>query len=912
MNDRPDPDALLARVAAEEAAAARGKLKIFFGAAPGVGKTYAMLEAGRKLAKEGTDVVVGYIEPHVRPDTQALVLGLDVLPRRTIEYRGRPMTEFDLEAALARRPRLLLVDELAHTNVPGAVHAKRWQDVEQLLEAGIDVYTTLNVQHVESLGDVVAQVTSVPVRETVPDHVFEKADEVELVDIAPDDLIERMREGKVYVPDQARRAIENYFRKGNLIALRELSLRKTAERVGAQTLDYRLEHDASRIWPTSERLLVCVGPSPGSARLIRSTRRMAAGLHAPWTALHVEIDGRPTLDEAGRRRLEEHLHLAEELGATIATTSGPDFADAVVDYGRRHNVTKIIVGKPRLSRWREWLRGTYVSDLVRRSGEIDVYVIHGDEAPAKRSGGTAGARAVAPVRPYAWATAVVAACTLAAWALSPYLEPTNLVMIYLAGVVGTALLLGRGPAIATAVVGVGVFDLAFVPPYGTFAVADTEYLFTFVAMLMTGLVVSELAARLRQQAEASRRRERRTAALLELSRELAVASTREAVGQTARRIIREAIDVDVWIVAPGEEGLRSVDPAADAAPPAADEGVIRWVFEHRRPAGYGTDTLPGGAGTYLPLTVTGGIVGVLGARPQSGDAKLDTPRMQLLEAFAGQTAGALERCALAVEAEHVRLEMESERLRNSLLSTVSHDLRTPLSTITGAAGLLVEGKERLDEPSRDELALSIVDEADRLNRLVGNLLELTKLEAGAIRPTAEAQPIEEVIGVVLARLGRRLEGRRIETDVPAELPPVAIDGLLIQEVLVNLLDNAVKFSPPDSTIDISAAVAGESLAVSVADRGSGIPTGSEAKLFDKFFRAEGETRSGSGIGLAICRGIVELHGGRIVAENRPGGGAVFRFTLPTAESLEKRSDGATKQLTAAGRPRFDKNEKCKT
>lgn len=886
MSDgRPNPDALLARVASDEASAARGKLKIFFGAAPGVGKTYAMLEAGRKLAKEGLDVVVGYVEPHVRPDTQALVLGLDVLPRRSVEYHGRTIHEFDLEGALSRRPQLILVDELAHTNAPGSTHAKRWQDVEQLLAAGINVFTTLNVQHVESLNDVVAQVTTVPVRETVPDRVFEEAAEVELVDIAPDDLIDRLREGKVYVPDQARRAIENFFRKGNLIALRELSLRKTAERVGAQTLDYRQEHEVARIWATSERLLVCVGAGPGSARLVRSARRMAAGLRAPWTALHVEVDGKPTAGDAARARLEENLRLAEELGATIAVTSGSDFADAILHYGREHNVTKIIVGKPRLSRWREWLRGTYVADLIRASGDIDVYVISGEEAPATRKGG-----ARAPLKtsrwPYVLSAGIVAACSLIAFALSSYLQPTNLVMIYLAGVITAALALGRGPSILAAVAGVAVFDFCFVPPYGTFVVDDTEYLFTFIAMLATGLVVSELTARLRLQTEASRRRERRTAALLELSRELAVVSTREGVAQVARRIIQAALDVDVWVITlAGDGALHNADPTQDTRPPPKDEGVVKWVFEHRIEAGHGTDTLPGGEGTYLPLLVTSGIVGVLGARPHSPEAVLDVTQMQLLQAFASQVAGALERCALAVQAEHVRLQMETERLRNSLLSTVSHDLRTPLATITGAAGLLVEEEPRLAEDARRELALSILGEADRLNRLVGNLLDLTRLEAGAIRLDLQPQPIDEVIGVALKRLERTLSAHPVAVRLPDDLPPVAIDGLLVHQVLVNLLDNACKFSPAGSTIDLTAAVEGEMLAVTVADRGPGLAPGTERSLFEKFFRAEGLPNTGSGIGLAICRGIVELHGGRIVAENRVGGGALFRFTLPLAQQI---------------------------
>ncbi|MBL9092659.1 MAG: sensor histidine kinase KdpD [Planctomycetaceae bacterium] len=893
MNDgRPNPDALLARVAAEEAQTARGKLKIFFGAAPGVGKTYAMLEAGRKLAKEGVDVVVGYVEPHVRPDTQALVLGLDVLPRRTVEYRDRTIYEFDLDAALARRPQLLLVDELAHTNAPGSTHAKRWQDVEQLLAAGISVYTTLNVQHVESLNDVVAQVTTVPVRETVPDKVFEEADEVELVDIAPDDLIDRLREGKVYLPDQARRAVENFFRKGNLIALRELSLRKTADRVGEQTLDWRREHEVARIWPTAERLLVCVGAGPGSAHLVRAARRMAAGLRAPWTALHVEIDGRPALGAQDRDRLDDNLRLAEELGANIAVTSGADFATAVLNYGRRHNVTKIVVGKPRLSRLREWLRGTYVSDLIRASGDIDIYVISGDEAPGKTASRSKNAAPVSRL-PYLYAAAIVAVCSAVAFTLFPFLDPTNLAMVFLIGVIAAGLTLGRGPTIVASVLGVALFDLLFIPPYGTFAVADTQYLFTFVAMLLAGLIVSELTLRVRRQNEASQRRERRTSALLELSRELSVVSTREAVAQAARRIIRTALDVDVWIIVPGGSSFVSADPTHEAGPPPNDLGVVKWVFEHGRPAGRGTDTLPGGVGTYLPLLVTGGIVGVLGVRPHDepthdGSARelggaLDTTQLQLLEAFAGQAAGALERCSLAVQAEHVRLQMETERLRNSLLSTVSHDLRTPLATITGAAGLLVEEPETLGEAARRQLAASILDEADRLNRLVANLLDLTRLEAGSIKPDLQPQPIDEVVGVVLKRLERQLEAHPVEVRLPADLPPVAIDDLLVQQLLLNLLDNALKFSPPGAPIELSAEPQGAMLAVTVADRGPGIPPGSERKIFDKFFRLEGQSQTGSGIGLAICRGIVELHGGTIVAENRPGGGAQFRFTIPAVK-----------------------------
>lgn len=883
-DDRPDPDALLARVQAEEARAKRGKLKIFFGMAPGVGKTYAMLEAARKVAKEGLDVLVGYVEPHVRPETQALVLGLDILARRTMTHRGTTVWEFDLEGALARKPQLILVDELAHSNAAGSTHPKRWQDVEDLLAAGIDVYTTLNVQHIESLNDVVAQVTTIPVRETVPDQVFERADEVELVDLAPDDLIERLREGKVYMSSQAYRAIENFFRKGNLIALRELALRKTADRVGAQALDYRQLHDISRIWPTSERLLVCVGPSPMSARLVRATRRLAASLRASWTAVHVELGRDPVRRADDVQHLEANLRLAEELGAKVESVTGDTFADAVMDYARAQNITKIIVGKPRQSRWRELLRGAFVDELIRRCGDIDVYVIsgEGDKPLLRRPERKPSTRQWLP---YLLAVGVVASCTLFGYGLSRLFrfDSTNLAMVYLGGIVVVALAYGRGPAVLATVLGVATFDVCFIPPFGTLAISDSQYLFTFVVMLGTGVIISELMDRVRAQTQAARQRERRTAALYALSRELARLPTREAVAQATRRIVRETLELDTWILVPGVEGrLVSADPRVDAFPPARDEGVIRWVYDHLRPAGRGTDTLPGTEATYMPLLVTGGIVGVLGLQ-RSNAPDLDSSQMQLLQAFGGQVAGAIERCDLAQQAEQIRLQIETERLRNSLLSAVSHDLRTPLATITGAAGVLAEETERLSSDARRDLAESIVDEADRLNRLVANLLDLTRLEAGAIRVHRELQPIDEVIGVVLSRMERYLRDHPVITRLAPDLPPVPLDGLLIQQVLFNLLDNAVKFAPPGQPIELAVHQEGEQLVVEVADHGPGLPAGEEERVFERFYRIDGSARAGSGIGLAICRGVVKLHGGTITAGNRDGGGAVFRFTLPLHE-----------------------------
>lgn len=775
---------------------------------------------------------------------------------------------------------MILVDELAHTNAEGSTHTKRWQDILDLLDAGIDVYTTLNVQHLESLNDVVAQVTSVPVRETVPDHVFEQADEVELVDLSPDDLIERLREGRVYVSAQASRALENFFRKGNLFALRELALRKTAERVNEQALDYRQRHEVSQIWATSDRLLVCVGPSPMSARLVRATRRMAASLRAPWVALHVEVDRAKPLTPADKQRLDNNLKLADDLGAKVETAYGATFADAVLEYSRHHNITKIVVGKSRLSRWQEWLRGAFVDELIRRSGDIDIYVISGDaEQPAEPK----PVIEKTPIRwlHYVWSVLAVAACTLLSLGLAQLFAATNLAMVYLACVVAVSLVWGRGPAVLAAILGVAAFDFFFVPPYQTFAVADSQYLLTFVVMLTTALVVSALASRVHAQTEQTRERERRTAALFSLSRELARLPTVASVAHAAERIIRDAFDVQVWIIIRHPDGtLAPADQTVNEMPPHKHHGVIRWVFDHRHPAGAGTDTLPGTQGTYLPLLGSDNLVGVLGVQPLSAEARLTVSQMKLLESFAGQVAMALERCNLAVQAESVRLQMETERLRNTLLSAVSHDLRTPLTGITGAASLLTDEADHLSASARRELAESILDESDRLNRLVANLLDMTRLEAGAIALNLELQPIDEVIGVALHRLERQLRGHAVEMHLTPELPPVMIDGMLIQQVLINLLDNAAKFAPAGTSIELSAFRKDDKLAIEVADHGPGFPRGEEQRIFEKFYRIEGQSKTGTGIGLAICKGIVEMHRGSITAESRSGGGAVIRILLP--------------------------------
>jgi two-component system sensor histidine kinase KdpD len=877
---RPDPEALLARVKEEEARARRGKLKVFFGAAAGVGKTYAMLEAARELRADGVDVVVGYVETHRRAETEALLAGLELLPRRAVDYRGTTLEEFDLDAALRRRPAVVLVDELAHTNAPGSRHAKRWQDVVELLDAGIDVYTTVNVQHVESLNDVVAKITGVVMRETVPDSVFEQADEVELIDLPPDDLLQRFREGKVYVPGQAQEALENFFRKGNLIALRELSLRRTAERVDAQMRVYRREHAIEKVWPTAERILVCIGPSPWAMRLVRAAKRMADQLGAEWIAAYVETPAQLRLSAEARDSVIQTLRLAEQLGAQTITLSGPTMSEAILAYARDRNVSKIVVGKPSRTLWQRILLGSIVDALVQGSGDIDVYVISGGRedgsppAPVRR-------RALATDWPaYGRAGGVVAAVTGVAWLMAPLSELSNVVMLYQLGIVVVAMRTGRGPALMAAVLSVATFDFFFVPPEFTFAVSDVRYLLTFLVMLIVGVVISGLTVRTRAQADAAHHREQQTAALYAMSRELASTRGVEALLQVAIRHVAEVFRSQVVLLLPGDAGGLASWSGGQFEVDANDLGVGRWVFEHRQPAGLGTTTLPGASALYVPLLGSTGAAGVLGVRPADRHAMDEPERLHQLETFAAQTALALERARLAEEAQAAQVRVETERLRNSLLSSVSHDLRTPLATITGAVSTLQQDGARLDEETRRGLLDSVREEAERLNRLVQNLLEMTRLESGAVQLRKQLHPPEEIIGAVLGRLGKRLAGRRVTTRVPPDLPLVPMDDILIEQVLLNLLDNAVKYTPPDTPIEVIATATDQSVTVEVADHGPGLPAGAEAKVFEKFYRVEGGAASGAGLGLAICRGIVRAHGGRIWAQNLPGGGVAFLFTLP--------------------------------
>jgi two-component system sensor histidine kinase KdpD len=862
-------------------------LKIFFGASAGVGKTYAMLEAAKQRRVEGRDVVIGRVDTHGRDETAAPLAGLERLAAGTHVHRGVDIREFDLDAALARKPSLILLDELAHTNAEGSRHGKRWRDALELLDAGIDVYSTLNVQHLESLNDVVAQITGVKVMETVPDSVFDAADEVELVDIAPDDLLQRLREGKVYVPEQAQSAIDGFFRKGNLIALRELALRRTAERVDEQMRDYRRAHRITDTWPASERLLVCVGPNPQSERLIRAARRMAAGLRAQWVALYVEAPAHVNLPESDRQALLDNMRLAESLGGKTVILSGADVARQIVLYAREHNVGRIIAGKPTHPRWRDRVRGSLVDALVRASGDIDVHVMSGDAiGDARRPARPSSFAPRSTARDYALASVVVILTTLLCSVLAPFLAGPNLVMIYLFAVTLVAMRASRGAAALASVASVAAFDFFFVPPHLTFAVADSQHLVTFGVMLLVALLISTLAARTRLHADAVRQRERRTAVLYEMSRDLATASSFDEVGAVSTRHVAEVMGAVAFVLAPelgstAAAALRSLGTSPkSAALEERDEAVALWVFENRRPAGLGMDTLPGSLALFLPLVGSSKSLGVFGVRPLSG-VPFTPDQRQLLEALAGLIATALDRVRLHHEAQRAQVDIETERLRNSLLSSVSHDLRTPLASITGAASSLLDANTSSEESGRRDLLETIHEEAFRLNRLVTNLLDMTRLESGALQVRKEWLPIEEPIGSALNRLDAALKGRTVETHVPADLPLAPFDGILIEQVLVNLLENALKYTPAGTPISISAVAAPGELAVEVADRGPGVAPGQEDRVFEKFQRIEPRGRQGGvGLGLTICRGIVTAHGGRIDVQNREGGGACFRFTLP--------------------------------
>jgi two-component system sensor histidine kinase KdpD len=910
---RPDPDALLVHVQAEERQQARGRLKIFLGYAAGVGKTYAMLEAARQRQEEGTDVVVGNVETHGRAETESRLAGLEILPRKRVDYHGARLSELDVDALLARRPQLALVDEYAHTNAPGSRHPKRFQDVEELLAAGVNVYTTLNIQHLESLNDVVARITGIVVQETVPDKAIDAATEIELVDLPPDELLQRLREGKVYIPEQAARAAQQFFRAGNLTALREIAMRRAAERVDDQMRAYMATRSIPGPWPAHERLLALVSPGDLSERLVRTARRLADELNATWSALYVEAPGHARLSEDERAQIAHVLQLAEELGAKTLTLPGNAVAATALDYARKHNVTQVIVGKPLRPRWQEILRGSVVDQLTYSSGPIDVYVVSGEAKPA-RVINTADWQPHLPYRRYLQSAVLVALATLVGFALDPalslekwklllrlidlgyrplvtfrepQLEPTNLAMLYLVVVVVAALNWGRGPAILASILSVVAFDLFFVTPYFTFAVSDTQYLLTFAALLVVGIVMSTLASRAREQAQAAQRRETETGELYALSRDLAAARELNSILEALSAHLEQTFNREAVVLMPGnhENGRLSIQAASiDLTLDESELAVADWVFRHGELAGRNTSTLPSANLRYLPLKTARGVLGVLGVKSLgTADIPLTAEQRRLMEAFASQASLAIERAQLAEAARQTQVLQATEKLQTALLNSISHDLRTPLVSITGALSSLQDQATQLSEADRLSLVDNARGEAERLNRLVGNLLDMTRLEAGALTLRLEPGDVQDLIGTSLEQVDDRLSGRAVSLEVPADLPLVPMDFALMTRVMVNLLDNALKYSPAGSPLEVRAGLRMSvgRLEIQVADRGLGIPAEDLVHVFDKFYRVQRpENVSGTGLGLSICKGIVEAHHGTIRAETRDGGGTCLIVTLP--------------------------------
>jgi two-component system sensor histidine kinase KdpD len=885
-HQRPDPDALLAQVQLQERRAARGKLRIYFGASAGVGKTYAMLAAGRKLQAEGQVVLVGIVETHGRAETAALLEGLDVLPLKTIEYRGKTITEFDIDAALARRPALILVDELAHSNAAGSRHPKRWQDVDELLDAGIDVFTTVNVQHLESLNDVVGGITGIRVAETLPDTVFDGADEVVLVDVPADELLARLKVGKVYQAQQAERASRNFFRKGNLIALRELALRRTADRIGDDVQAYRIEKSIAAVWKTGSTLLACVGPRPGGEHVIRSTAQLAAQLNTEWHAIYIETPRLQRLPSTQREQILKTLKLAQDLGATTAVLSGSDIAAAIADYARSHNFSKVVLGRGHPT-W-PWLTPHHrrvaalapALDLIEIGGSAPDEAARADEAATQDTSPEALApslqRTLQQWR-YLWATAASLAMALVATPLLPYLDLANIVMLFLLTVVLVAVQLGRGPAVLATFVSVAAFDFFFVPPRFSFAVSDLQYIVTFVVMLAVGLITSHLTADLRYQARIASYRESRSRALYQFARELSGALQTEQIFETTCSFIDRTFHAKATLLLPDDAG-RLQSTAPDEA--MLDMGIAQWAFDHAQPAGIGTDTLPGSSLFYLPVVAPMRTRGVLAIAPQNRRWVLIPEQRQQLDTFATLAAIALERVHYIEVAQDALVHMESERLRNSLLAALSHDLRTPLTVLVGMSEALMMARPPL-APTQMGLAEALHDESLRMRSLVANLLDMARIESGEVKLNLQWQPFEEVVGSALRASHGILLSHEVQTCLAPDLPLVRFDAVLIERVLCNLIENAGKYTPADSRIVIAAEVSGESLEVAVYDNGPGLPAGREEAIFDKFTRGKQESATpGVGLGLAICRAIVDAHRGTIRAGRSPEGGASIVFTLP--------------------------------
>jgi two-component system sensor histidine kinase KdpD len=894
-DQRPDPDLLLAKVTRHEQQARRGKLRIYFGSSAGVGKTYAMLVAARKLVSEGRKVLIGVVETHGRAETAALLEGLELLPPKSIDYRGRTLLEFDLDGALARHPDLILVDELAHSNASGLRHPKRWQDVDELLNAGIDVFTTLNVQHLESLNDVVGGITNVRVWETIPDKVFDAADEVVLVDIPADELLARLKAGKVYVPQQAEHAAHNFFRKGNLMALRELALRRTADRVEGDVQAYRVDRSIESVWKTATALLTCVGPDANAERVVRAAALLASQLNTDWHAIYVETPDLQRLAPERREKILATLNLAQELGATTAVIADARIAESIIEYARKHNLSKLVIGRDPIRRLWPWQRSSG-QKLAMLAPDIDLIEIgRAENAGKDRSRGPAqmpelpdvesNARRKTKRLRYLWAACACVGVTLISVPLAAHFDNSNIVAIFILAVVLVGVYLGRGPAALAAVLSVCAFDFFFVPPRFSFAISDVQYLLTFCIMLAVGLIAGQLTAGLRFQARVAAHREERAGSLFEIARDLSGAVQVEQVVEISDESIQRTFRASAALLLPDAGGHLIVSaPSADAKRDdtrlAVEIGTAQWAFDRGQPAGFGTDTLPGSEVLYIPLRAPTKARGVLAVKSRNRRLLRIPEQRQLLDTFAALIAIALERVHYVRVAQDALLKMESERLRNSLLAALSHDLRTPLTVLVGLAESLAFTPPKLSG-AQLETAEAIQDEARRMSTLVSNLLDMARIESGEVKLNLQWQPLEEVVGAALEAARSMLQRHTVVVQLPRDLPLVKFDAVLIERVLVNLLENVSKYTPSGTTVTLSAQVIGDQLSVSVADNGPGLPVGREEAVFQKFTRGERESSTpGVGLGLAICRAIIESHQGKISASRRSGGGAIFTFTLP--------------------------------
>ena len=883
MNDtdaerRPSPEALL-KAAGQEG---RGRLKIFLGAAPGVGKTYEMLVQGRRRKLDGADLVIAVVETHGRVETDLLTKGLEIIPKKRVLYKGNVLAEMDLDAILQRRPRLALVDELAHSNAPGSRHPKRYMDVEELLAAGIDVYTTLNVQHIESLNDVVAQITHVQVRETVPDAVLDRAEDIELVDLTPEDLLQRLKDGKVYLPDAAERAVKSFFQPGNLAALRELALRRTAQRVDAQMLDYMRAHAISGPWEASDRLLVAVNARAGAGAMIRHARRLADRLRAPWTAVHVETGA--SQSEAARDRIAQALRLAERMGGMAASVPAASEADGVIQFARANNINHVVVAARRGSRWREFFRPSLAQQIIRRAGEMNVHVL--PERGGKPDETLPRAKILRDPRGYAAALAMSAAALGISLMLRQTMAVSNVALVLLVAVLASAVTYGLWPSLFAGLICALAYNFFFLPPIYTFTITAPENIITLLVFGLVAVIAGNLTARIRTQAIVARERAATTEDLYLFSRKLAGIVTLDDLLWATAYQVAHMLGVHVVLLLPQGEELvvRAGYPPEDTLD-EGDMAAAHWALAHGSEAGRGADTLPGAKRLFLPMRTGRGTIGIIGLdSPLGREGPLLTPdQRRLLDSLSDQAGLAIERIHLAEEADSARMARETEKLRSALLTSISHDLRTPLASILGSASSLRLYRGQMDKAGEDDLLSTIQEEAERLNHFIANLLDMTRLESGALAPRFEPVDLSDVIGSVLRRAAKLLDQHKLALEIESGLPLLHLDPVLFEQVLFNLLDNAAKYSAPGTGITLQAHRSGNSVILRILDQGQGLPDDDLERVFDKFYRvrAGDSQRAGTGLGLAICRGFMEAMGGSITAGNRSDEkGAVFGLTLP--------------------------------